>query len=159
MDHAYRDDVLTMDVLLRDGYPGRGCLAVRTTAGTLAFAYFLTGRSAASRLRRLRATRSGDIAVESTTSEAHDALRHYLAAVRCGEWTIIGISIPATTIDDLLDRVWESLYPRSGSRPSSSPPTIPIHRSGPSTGSASATRGATPFLASRVPRPHIGMSG
>ena len=28
MDHAYRDDVLTMDVLLRDGYPGRGCLAV-----------------------------------------------------------------------------------------------------------------------------------
>lgn len=78
------------EVLSSRCYPGRGCVAARTTDGTLLLGYFLTGRSAASRARRLELLSSGDIEIKDTSDGAHDELRHYVASARRGRWTIVG---------------------------------------------------------------------
>ena len=48
-----------IEVLESRPYPGRGCLATRTTTGLLCFVYFLTGRSPASRNRKLTVLDNG----------------------------------------------------------------------------------------------------
>lgn len=77
-------------VLQTRAYPGRGCLAARTSEGELVFVYFVTGRSRASKNRVLSATPSGDITVRDRGDAQHDALRHYCAAASRGAWTVVG---------------------------------------------------------------------
>jgi IMP cyclohydrolase len=71
-------------------YPGRGCVAARTGTGELVFAYFLTGRSEASRNREMVALETGDVVVRDAGGESGDPLRHYVAAARRGPWTVVG---------------------------------------------------------------------
>ncbi len=79
------------DVLASRPYPGRACLAARTVDGQLSFTYVLTGRSTASRERGIVILEGGDVVVRDKSSAArHDALRHYVAAARRGEWTVVG---------------------------------------------------------------------
>lgn len=85
------DDMPSLqDVLAARTYPGRGCLVLRTQTGLLTFAYFLTGRSNASRARTISVIERGDIIIRSTAGASDDPLRHYAAAVRRGRWTVIG---------------------------------------------------------------------
>lgn len=78
------------DVLRSRPYPGRGCVAARLVDGRLALAYFLTGRSTASRSRELLVDPSGAIVVRDTSGGPHDDLRHYVAGVRRDGWTVVG---------------------------------------------------------------------
>jgi IMP cyclohydrolase-like protein len=73
-------------------YPGRGCLAARSGNSRLSLVYILTGRSAASRNRKLIILDNGDVAVRDTAGTAlrHDLLRHYVAAARRRDWLVIG---------------------------------------------------------------------
>lgn len=72
-------------------YPGRGVLAAALGDGRLCLAYFLTGRSAASRERELAVLEGGDIAVRALgAGAADDALRHYVAAARRGDVVVLG---------------------------------------------------------------------
>lgn len=71
-------------------YPGRGCVAARLSDGRLYVAYFLTGRSPASRCRTIDVQPSGDVQVKDTSGGGHDSLRHYVAAVRRDGWTVVG---------------------------------------------------------------------
>lgn len=64
-----------MSLMLPD-YPGRGVIAYRDMDGELWWLYFLTGRSDASRSRRLRFT-VDHLEAEPTASTARDDLRHY----------------------------------------------------------------------------------
>lgn len=77
------------ELLATRPYPGRGCIAARTNDGELSFLYFLSGRSAASRNRRIEVSSSGDVAVVGV-DVGQDALRHYVAAARRGDWFVIG---------------------------------------------------------------------
>ena len=70
-------------------YPGRGCIGARTRHGDLTFLYFLTGRSVASRARQLQVVGT-DIAVANAAGANLDMLRHYVAGVRRGRWSVIG---------------------------------------------------------------------
>lgn len=65
-------------VLADRPYPGRVIVVARTAAG-VACAYAATGRSEASRQRRIRQTDDGDLLVEPTVGDANDPLRHYRA--------------------------------------------------------------------------------
>ncbi len=78
------------DVLASRPYPGRACLAARTLDRQLSFTYVLTGRSTASREREIAILEGGDIVVRDTSAARHDALRHYVAAARRGDWTVVG---------------------------------------------------------------------
>lgn len=72
-------------------YPGRGVLAARRGDDELVFVYFLTGRSAASRSRRLDVLSNGDVAVVDTTGVGEfDALRHYVAGAQRVDWVVVG---------------------------------------------------------------------
>lgn len=77
------------DLLASRPYPGRGCVGARTSDGELAFIYFLTGRSRASRARQLQVV-GADIAVANSAGANRDVLRHYVAGVRRGNWSVIG---------------------------------------------------------------------
>lgn len=70
-------------------YPGRGCAAVNTVDDGLVLAYFVTGRSEASRARELVVAGS-TVSVRATGVSAHDELRHYQAAALEGEWSVVG---------------------------------------------------------------------
>lgn len=76
-------DVDLAVVLADRPYPGRVIVVARTAAG-LACGYAATGRSEASRQRRIRLTDQGELFVEPTVGDAHDPLRHY-RAVRSSE--------------------------------------------------------------------------
>jgi hypothetical protein len=78
------------DLLAGRQYPGRGCVAARTTSGALVVGYFLTGRSQASRARHVRTATGGDLVVADTTGGPADQLRHYTAGARRGGWLVIG---------------------------------------------------------------------
>jgi IMP cyclohydrolase len=78
------------EVLHSRTYPGRGLLAVRLPDERLYVAYFLTGRSAASRSRVLETLPSGGVQVKDTSGGHHDDLRHYVPAVHGDQWTVIG---------------------------------------------------------------------
>lgn len=82
----------TIDELLASRpYPGRGVLVARMLDGSRCFVYFVTGRSEASQRRRLVVLDDGDIAVEdSSSAEATDPLRHYVAVVTRGEVMVVG---------------------------------------------------------------------
>lgn len=70
-------------------YPGRGVLVFGASAHELGVVYFLTGRSEASRRRKL--VPSGPtLTAASTVGDSDDPLRHYRAAVRTDQWDIIG---------------------------------------------------------------------
>lgn len=71
-------------------YPGRGLVAGRLSSGEEFIAYFLTGRSAASRARRLEVRNGTDVAVVDTSGGPPDNLRHYLAVARRGPWLVVG---------------------------------------------------------------------
>lgn len=92
--HAPGVSVPTMSdlgqILGTRGYPGRGCVSARLADGRLYLAYFLTGRSEASRSRTVELQPSGDVQVRDTSGGDHDDLRHYVAAVRREGWTVVG---------------------------------------------------------------------
>jgi IMP cyclohydrolase len=90
------------EVLVTRTYPGRGCLVARTQTGLLAFAYFLTGRSDASRARAVTVLERGDIVIRSTVGSSDDPLRHYAAAARRGRWTVVGNGDQVEAIADAL---------------------------------------------------------
>jgi len=93
----------TAEVLESRPNPGRGCLAARTTSGTLCFVYFLTGRSEASRNRVLVRLGNGDVAVQGRSSGAdRDPLRHYIAAASRGPWVVVGNGDQVVPIADAL---------------------------------------------------------
>jgi IMP cyclohydrolase len=78
------------EVLAGNRYPGRGVVWARLADGTSCGAYFLTGRSDASRARELRPG-PGEIVVAATDADgAHDALRHYVAARETGGRLVFG---------------------------------------------------------------------
>jgi len=78
------------EALQQRPYPGRGCLAATTDDAVLWLVYFLTGRSPASRRRELHPLPNGDLQVRDTSEGPHDALRHYVAYARRGQWSVIG---------------------------------------------------------------------
>lgn len=98
-----------VDALGDRPYAGRGCLAARLADGSLWFAYFLTGRSKASRSRALEQHADGDVRVVDTRSGGqHDALRHYVAAARRGHWTVVG---NGDQVEPLVDALAASVEP------------------------------------------------
>lgn len=98
-----------VDALRDRPYAGRGCLAARLADGSLWFAYLLTGRSEASRSRALEQHPDGDIRVVDTRSGGeHDALRHYVAAARRGNWTVVG---NGDQVEPLVDALAASVDP------------------------------------------------
>lgn len=78
------------DALTANPYPGRLIVLARTLDGDLAAAYALTGRSASSKARRLEPTPDGDLAAKPVGDQAHDVLRHYVAATADEQWTVYG---------------------------------------------------------------------
>ena len=83
--------MIKLPVALADRpYPGRGVLHGRLTTGDPFGAYFLTGRSTASRARRLEVHQGADVAVVDTSGGPHDDLRHYLAVAQRGHWLVTG---------------------------------------------------------------------
>ena len=116
-----------IEVLESRPYPGRGCLATRTTTGLLCFVYFLTGRSPASRNRKLTVLDNGDIAVRETSgSDPQDPLRHYLAVARRGEWLVVG---NGDHVEPLAEALAEDLAPLSAWEQHSFEPDPPIFTS------------------------------
>jgi IMP cyclohydrolase len=89
-------------VLADNPYPGRGLVLAGLVDGTPAIAYFLTGRSSTSRARDLHVERDGTLTVRAVGDSHHDDLRHYVAAVRVGGWSVTGngSQVPAIA-DDL----------------------------------------------------------
>ena len=78
------------EVLADNHYPGRGVLWCRTGNGSALGAYFLTGRSLASRSRTLHRAGDGELIVAPSDSREHDRLRHYVAARQSGDWLVFG---------------------------------------------------------------------
>lgn len=92
-------------------YPGRGLAVVGTRTGVAA-AYFLTGRSAASRNRALEATPEGGVVVRDLSSGPDDPLRHYVALVRTSDAVVIGNGEQVAEVATDLERgthVWDAL--------------------------------------------------
>ncbi|WP_157683732.1 IMP cyclohydrolase [Microlunatus soli] len=100
-------DVDLATVLAERPYPGRVLVVARTAAG-LACSYAATGRSEASRQRRIRLTDDGDLFVEPTVGDAHDPLRHY-RAVRGGDRHFVLSN--GTQTDPVADRLAEGAPP------------------------------------------------
>lgn len=99
-----RKDGLMSDlaaVLADRPYPGRVIVVARTAAG-VACAYAATGRSEASRQRRIRLTEEGDLLVEPTVGDANDPLRHYRAVRRTAEHFVLS---NGTQTDPVADRL------------------------------------------------------
>ncbi|WP_195909273.1 IMP cyclohydrolase [Microlunatus sp. Gsoil 973] len=82
-------------------YPGRVIIVARTPTG-LVCAYAATGRSEASRQRRIRLTGDGDLLVEPTVGDASDPLRHYRAVRRTDRHFVLG---NGSQVDPVADRI------------------------------------------------------
>ena len=79
------------DLLGGRPYPGRGCVLANVPGDGLVMAYFVTGRSEASRARELVAGDDGAVLVQATGEAAeHDVLRHYQAVARSRDWLVVG---------------------------------------------------------------------
>ncbi|MFI7061714.1 IMP cyclohydrolase [Kribbella sp. NPDC050124] len=78
-------------------YPGRGLVVGRDEDGLPFVAYWLTGRSRASKRRRL-VVGDWEIVVEDVSGGPRDELRHYTAAVRTADWVVVG---NGTQVSDL----------------------------------------------------------
>lgn len=75
--------------LSSNSYPGRGLLVARTRTSGLCVAYFMTGRTAASRDRAL--VRDGAaLHARPRSAAGHDPLRHYRAATVGPDWCVVG---------------------------------------------------------------------
>lgn len=95
------------EVVAGNRYPGRGVLWARTLSGATCGAYFLTGRSPASRSRVL--LRGDDELIVSPAGEhTHDPLRHYAAAREGGGWLVFGNGEQVAAVSD---RLRESVSP------------------------------------------------
>lgn len=70
-------------------YPGRGVVAFRDHDGVAWWSYFLTGRSAASRDRRL-VVGAEHVLVAPATAREHDELRHYACARAVTGGVVVG---------------------------------------------------------------------
>jgi IMP cyclohydrolase len=93
------------EALGRNTYPGRLLLVGRATGGELLCAYALTGRSEASRARRLHLDPGSGLVVRALDDRPHDALRHYPAAVTVDErHLVLGNGEQVSTIADRLAR-------------------------------------------------------
>ncbi|MEV6479043.1 IMP cyclohydrolase [Streptomyces sp. NPDC051576] len=113
---------------LRDNpYPGRLILLARTMDGEPTAGYALTGRSAASRARRIESTPSGELAVVPVVpvgAEGHDALRHYIAATADERWTVYG---NGEQVAEVAGRLAKGLAPGIALEGLSYEPDPPIH--------------------------------
>ncbi|GAA1961457.1 IMP cyclohydrolase [Kitasatospora viridis] len=90
-------------VLAANQYPGRGVLWGRTGDGAVVGAYFLTGRSPASKARELRRV-DGELVVAATGTGEHDHLRHYTAVRHGGELLVYGNGEQVATVAGRLDQ-------------------------------------------------------
>jgi IMP cyclohydrolase len=88
-----------VDVVGAAGYPGRGLVVGRDDDGVGFVAYWLTGRSTASRQRRL-VVREREIVVEDNSGASTDDLRHYTAAIRGGDWVVVGNGTQVSALAD-----------------------------------------------------------
>jgi IMP cyclohydrolase len=89
------------DVMAGNRYPGRGVLWARTLSGAMCGAYFLTGRSPASRSRVLLRG-DNELIVCPAGERAHDPLRHYVAARERGGWLVFGNGEQVAVVSDRL---------------------------------------------------------
>jgi IMP cyclohydrolase len=71
-------------------YPGRGLIHMVDTAGVSTWVYFITGRSDASKARRVRADPDGLVVVPTEHSADSDALRHYACARWANDILVVG---------------------------------------------------------------------
>ncbi|MBI2709174.1 MAG: hypothetical protein HYX34_05710 [Actinobacteria bacterium] len=71
-------------------YPGRGVGLFTDTYGQPWWAYFVTGRSPASRARALVADERGLVVASTVEGAAHDSLRHYRCARSAGDRLVVG---------------------------------------------------------------------
>jgi IMP cyclohydrolase len=112
------------EVLASRPYPGRGVLVVRTLDGSRCFVYFLTGRSEASRWRKLVVLDGGDVAVEDSSEQgASDPLRHYVAAVARGNVVVVGNGSHVTPLAEALS---DGISPVQAFAPHSYEPDGPV---------------------------------
>ena len=112
-----------LEALGDNPYPGRLILLARTLNGELAAGYALTGRSEASRARRLEHTASGELAVVPVDATGHDSLRHYVAATADERWTVYGNGEQVT---EVAARLAKGLAPSSALEDLSYEPDPPI---------------------------------
>lgn len=89
------------DALAANRYPGRGLACVGTRDGVLV-AYFVTGRSPASRELEIRRDPDGDLIVAPLGPAGDDPLRHYAAATMSPEWLVCGNGLQVATVMDKL---------------------------------------------------------
>lgn len=106
------------------GYPGRGLLLHLGADDVLGWAYFLTGRSDASKQRRIR--HSGDgLLIESTQPDAaDDPLRYYTCARHGGDYLVVG---NGDHVDLVTDRVAAGATPHEIIELLDPEPDPPIH--------------------------------
>jgi IMP cyclohydrolase len=71
-------------------YPGRGLVFAVDPGGVATWVYFITGRSKASRARRVRADPDGLVVVPTEQSVETDALRHYACARWANDVLVVG---------------------------------------------------------------------
>lgn len=90
--------------LLDNDYPGRGLLVTRTPDDGLCIAYFMTGRSPASRERTLVLDGDSLYARPRGVTE-HDPLRHYRAATADPQWCVVGNGDQVDTVAARLSAV------------------------------------------------------
>ncbi|MFF5372463.1 IMP cyclohydrolase [Streptomyces sp. NPDC013187] len=110
---------------LRDNpYPGRLILLARTLNEELTAGYALTGRSEASRARRLEHTTSGELNVVPVGATGHDSLRHYSAATADERWAVYGNGEQVT---EVAARLAKGLAPGSALEDLSYEPDPPIY--------------------------------
>lgn len=113
-----------LDAVLSDRpYPGRVIIVARTAAG-LACAYAATGRSEASRQRRIRLTEDGDLLVEPTVGDASDPLRHYRAVRRVEGHFVVG---NGSQVDPVADRIYAGEVPSAALEDLEYEPDPPIY--------------------------------
>ncbi len=98
-------------------YPGRGLALITDATGVRWWLYFVTGRSASSRRRRVR-TSNGGLVVESVDAlDRHDPLRHYTCARYSDNAVVIGNGDHVDVIVDGLnngqsiDQIVETIEP------------------------------------------------
>ncbi|MFD7864039.1 IMP cyclohydrolase [Streptomyces sp. NPDC057682] len=91
------------DLLSANPYPGRGVLCARTRSGAVLGAYFLTGRSAASKDRALRVN-GDELTVGPVAPVEHDPLRHYAAALHTADWLVFGNGEQVAQVAGRLDK-------------------------------------------------------
>lgn len=90
------------ELLAGNAYPGRGIVWTRLTDGSYAAAYFLTGRSEASRRREIRLSPQRELSVVPTDETAEDDLRHYEAAVETPAMLVYGNGRQVSTVQQRL---------------------------------------------------------